>query len=241
VLAKRKQEMNQNKSLNPARVLGLLLFMLGHAFASEAFAQEFPSSEPPPDSIPVVEPFAIPVHAVLGFGYGMRNDGCVLCESPRENRSFSAHLSVVRPIWNNVGVGLDVSAWRKSRPGTPGPLDPEGIPEPTSLANMLGNASVSVSYDYWHLFVKAGVGLAFGSKDLEMENSQGDVIIHTASGFGPGFTAGAGVTVPVASMVSLAFYGNWNMGRYDMVSPQGLIERDATHQYLELGIGVAVR
>jgi hypothetical protein len=171
----------------------------------------------------------------------MRNDGCVLCGSPEEDKSFSAYLSVVRPLWKGVGVGLDVSVWRKGRPGTPGPLDGDGIPEPTSLSNMLGNLSVSFSYDYWHFFARAGVGLAFGSKDLEMENPEGDIIPHTASGFGPGFSAGAGFTIPVASMVSLAFYGNWNRGHYDMVSPQGLIERDATHQYLEFGVGVAMR
>jgi hypothetical protein len=42
-------------------------------------------------------------------------------------------------------------------------------------------------------------------------------------------------------VVSLAFFGNWNVGHYDMVSPQGLTERDAMHEYLEFGVGVAVR
>jgi opacity protein-like surface antigen len=106
---------------------------------------------------------------------------------------------------------------------------------------MLANISVSFSYDYWHLFVRAGAGVAYGSKDLEKENPSGDIIVHRASGWGPGYTLGAGVAIPLASMVSLAFYGNWNVGHYDMVSPQGLIERDAKHQYLELGVGVTVR
>jgi len=204
-------------------------------------AQESPDSLLNPDSIPAQPVFQPPVYAVLGFGYGIRNDGCVLCESPEEDKSFSAYLGVVRPLWKGVGIGLDVSVWRRGRPGTPGPPDGEGIPEPTSLANMLGNLSVSFSYDFWHLFVRAGGGVAFGSKDLEMENPEGAIIVHTASGWGPGFSAGAGVTVPIASVVSLAFYGNWNMGRYDMVSPQGLIERGAEHQYLEFGVGVAMR
>lgn len=52
---------------------------------------------------------------------------------------------------------------------------------------------------------------------------------------------GAGVTVPLASVVSLAFFGNWNVGQYDMVSPQGLTERSAKYEYVELGVGVAIR
>jgi hypothetical protein len=171
----------------------------------------------------------------------MRNDGCILCESPEEDNSFSAYLGVVRPLWNGIGVGVDVSVWRKGRPGTPGAPDPEGVPEPTSLSNILGNLSVSFSYDFWHLFVRAGAGVAMGRQDLEMENQEGNIITHTASGWGPGYSIGCGVTVPVASMLSLAFYANYNAGYYDLVSPQGLTERNANHRYLELGVGVAMR
>jgi opacity protein-like surface antigen len=204
-------------------------------------AQEDQDSTAAADSLQAPTGFAIPVHVVLGFGYGMRNDECVLCESTEEDRSFSAHVSIVRPLWHGFGVGIDASAWRKGRPGTPGALDAEGVPESTSLANMLGNLSVSFSYDYWHLFVRAGAGISFGSQDLEMENQEGDIIVHTASGWGPGYSVGGGVTLPVASVVSLAFYANYNVGQYDMVSPQGVTERRAKHQYLELGVGVALR
>jgi hypothetical protein len=193
------------------------------------------------DSLQAPAGFVVPVHVVLGFGYGIRSDECILCESPQEDRSFSAHLSIVRPMWHGIGVGIDASVWRKGRPGTPGALDPEGVPEPTSLANMLGNLSVSFSYDYWRFFLRAGAGVAFGSQDLEMENQEGNIIIHTASGWGPGYSLGGGFTIPVASVVSLAFYGNFNVGHYDMVSPQGLTERRVKHQYLELGVGVALR
>jgi len=222
-----------------ALVTGVLCFVAGHPTA--ASGQENQDSLAAADSLEAPVGFAVPVHVVLGFGYGLRNDECILCESPDEDRSFSAHLSIVRPLGYGVGVGIDASVWRKGRPGTPGALDPEGVPEPTSLANMLGNFSVSFSYDYWNLFVRAGAGMAFGSQDLEMENQEGNVIIHTASGWGPGYSVGGGVTLPVASMVSLAFYANYNVGQYDMVSPQGLTERRVKHQYLELGIGVALR
>jgi hypothetical protein len=223
--------------------VGASILLISSCFLCPAggVAQEAEDSLAGTDSLLAEAGFQPPVYAVLGLGYGMRRDGCVLCESPEEDRSFSAYLGVVRPLWKGLGVGLDVNVWRRGRPGTPGPLDGEGVPEPTSLANMLGNISISFSYDFWHLFVRAGAGMAFGSQDLEMENPEGDIIVHTASGWGPGFSAGAGATVPVANMVSLAFYGNLNVGHYDMVSPQGLIERDAKHQYLEVGVGVAMR
>jgi len=204
-------------------------------------AQEPADSAAVPDSLAAPAGFSVPVLAVLGFGYGMRNDDCILCESPDEDRSFSAYLGIVRPLWSGVGVGIDISVWRKARPGTPGALDTEGVPEPTSLSNVLGNLSVSFSYDFWHLFVRAGAGIALGRQDLEMENQEGNIIVHTASGWGPGYSVGAGVTIPVSSMVGLAFYANYNGGRYDLVSPQGLTERNANHRYLELGVGVAMR
>ena len=182
-----------------------------------------------------------PVFVVLGGGYGSRRDDCVLCESPEDNKSFTAHLSVGRPLGKGFGLGLDASVWRKGRPGTPGPADSTGVPAATTLANMLGNLSVSFSYQYWRVFVRAGGGVAFGSQDLEMTGASGDLIQHTASGWGVGYSAGAGITVPMASMVSLAFFGNWNVGHYDMVSPQGLTERAAKHEYFELGVGIAVR
>ena len=170
---------------------------------------------------------ALPVYGMLGVGYGNRSDACVLCESPEDNKSFTAHLTVGRPLGKGFGIGLAASVWRKGRPGTPVLADSTGIPTAGSLANMLGNASISVSYQYWRFF-------------LEMTGSGGDLLLHTASGWGVGYSAGAGFTVPVASLVSVAFFGNYNVGHYDMVSPQGLTERAAKHQYLELGVGVAV-
>jgi hypothetical protein len=184
---------------------------------------------------------SLPVFLVLGIGYGDRSDACVLCGNPQDDKSFTAHLSVGRPLGKGFGIGLDASVWRKGRPGTPVVADSTGIPTAQTLANLLGNLSISFSYQIWHVYVRAGGGLAFGSQDLEMTAANGDLLVHTASGFGVGYSAGAGVTVPLASVVSLAFFGNWNVGQYDMVSPQGLTQRDAKHEYLELGVGVAVR
>ena len=203
------------------RAMGLLLTLALLAPGPSASGQTMEATEPgdsavAADSLAAPAGFQPPVHAVLGLGYGMRSDDCVLCESPDENKSFSGYLGVTRPLWKGLGVGLDVSVWMRGRPGTPGPLDGEGVPEPTKLSNMLGNLSVSVTYDVWHVFARVGAGLSFGSKDLEMENPQGDIIVHTASGFGPGISAGGGVTIPIASPVSLAIFGNWNMGQYDM-------------------------
>ena len=201
------------------------------------------------DSISVVDSLSpglkrkrdLPVFLVLGLGYGSRNDECVLCESPEDNKSFTGHLSLGRPLGQGFGVGLDVSVWRRGRPGTPLPADSTGVPGETSLANTLGNLSVSFSYDFWHLYLRAGGGLAFGGQDLETTDANGNPLVHTASGWGIGYSAGVGLTVPVASIVSLSFFGNWNVGLYDMISPRGLTERQARHEFMEFGAGLAIR
>lgn len=224
----------------------LLLLVAGRALLTEPAQAQEPGNSTAVSDSSAVSPFAtpapsLPVFAVLGVGFGSRSDACVLCESPRDNRSFTAYLGVGRPLGHGFGVGLDGSFWRRTRPGTPGAADGDGVPTPTSLANMLGNLSVSFSYRYWQTFIRAGFGAAFGSQDLEMELADGSMGIHTARGFGIGYSAGAGFTIPLANMVSLAFSTNWNVGHYDMVSPQGLKERAARHQYFEVGVGVAAR
>lgn len=217
-----------------------------------AAAQNSPNGSTAPDSASLSDSTAtlematpveksLPVYLVLGLGYGDRTDDCILCEAPQDNKSFTGYLSLGRPLGHGFGIGVDASVWRRGRPGTPLAADSTGVPVETSLTNTLGNASVSFSYDFWHLWVRAGGGLAWGSQDLEMLDANGQVMIHTASGWGVGYSAGAGLTVPVASVLSISFFGNWNVGIYDMISPQGLTERKAKHQYLELGAGLAVR
>jgi hypothetical protein len=183
----------------------------------------------------------MPVTVVLGMGYGQRSDECFLCDSPENNKSFTGYLSVGRPLAHGLGLSLDTSLWIKGRPGTPGAVDENGVPTPSSLMNILANLSASVFYEFWHFYLRAGAGMAFGSQDLEMSAADGSMAIHTASGFGVGYSAGAGLTIPIASVAHLAVFGNWNVGTYDMVSPQGLTERGARHEYLEVGIGVSAR
>lgn len=199
-------------------------------------------------------PTPLPVKVILGLSYGIRVDDCVLCANPQDNKSFSGHLSVVRPLYNGIGVGLDASVWRRGRPGTPLPPDSTGTVQGTTLANTLGNLSVSFSYEASRVFVRAGVGAAYGAQAREVapppdpeadptDPPDADLrpLVDTASGFGVGYSVGGGVTVPIASVVSLAFYLNWNEGFYDMLSPLGTTARDARHRYLEMGIGVALR
>lgn len=189
---------------------------------------------------PVASDSPFPVFVVLGLGYGSRSDDCVLCESIQDNESFTGHLTVARPLGKGFAVGLGASVWRRSRPGTPVSGEEAELLPGTSLTNTLGNVSVSLFYRVWHVYVRAGGGVAFGSQDLESEGPDGGVLVHTASGWGVGYSAGGGVTVPLASVVSLSVFGNWNVGRYDMISPQGVSERGAQHRYLEVGVGLGV-
>ncbi|MFC1660435.1 hypothetical protein ACFL3S_03065 [Gemmatimonadota bacterium] len=225
----------------PLSLLGIAALL----HAAPLDAQEPPDTASAADSLTteatLPQGLQLPVYAVLGVGFGNRSDACVLGGSPRDNKSFTAYLSGGKPLGKGVGVGLDVSFWRRGRPGTPGATDEEGAPVAASLANMLANASVSFSYRVWQVFVRAGGGLAWGSQDLEVELGDGMIGTHTASGWGVGYSVGGGITVPVASVVSLAFFGNWNVGHYDMISPMGLQERGAKHEYVELGVGVALR
>src|SRR5665811_342507 len=55
-----------------------------------------------------------------------------------------------------VGIGTDVSVWRRGRPGPVGSPDSTGVPTPTTLTNMLGNVSVVLSWQVWHVWVRAG-------------------------------------------------------------------------------------
>ena len=196
-------------------------------------------------AVPVAETaqpaVGLPIFATLGFGFGVRRDGCVLCESPEDNESFSAHLSVGRTLLEGIGVGLDASVWRRSRPGVPGPPDSTGAPTATSLSNMLGNTSVVFSYQWWHLYVRAGGGIAWGSQSLEEEAEEGAAVVAPWSGMGVGYTLGAGVTLPVYSLISMAFYANLNTGQYDMTRAAGGVVRDTEHRYVEIGVGLSLR
>ena len=230
-----------------ALILTGLAVTIGRAPAVAQTAAEIQGQGTAPDSalgdrtVGEGPAMGLPVFATLGFGFGSRSDECVLCESPEDNESFSAHLSVGRPLAAGVGVGLEVSVWKRGRPGLPGPADESGEPTTTPVANTLGNASIAFSYQVWHLYARAGAGLAWASQSLVVPGEDGDPALASWSGKGVGYTVGGGVTVPLHPMMSLAFYANWNLGTYDMSEAQGAVHRDVRHEYVEIGVGVSLR
>ncbi|NNM34128.1 MAG: hypothetical protein HKO53_13725 [Gemmatimonadetes bacterium] len=191
---------------------------------------------PAPDPGP-----SLPVFATLGLGWGNRRDGCTLCASPLDDASFTGHLSLGRPMGRGFGIGLDASVWRRGRPGTPLGADSTGVATPTTLSTMLGNASVTASYQAGYVWAKAGAGFAWGHQDLETVPVGEDPVILRASGKGIGYSLGGGVKIPVHPLVALAFFGNWNVGTYDMSTENGVVARGSRHAYYELGVGVTLR
>ncbi len=183
----------------------------------------------------------LPFFATLGVGYGARRDGCSLCASPLDNESFTGHLSVGRPLGAGLALGLDVSVWMRGRPGTPVAADSTGAPTPTSLSTMLGNASVTASYQVGYAWVKAGTGFAWGFQDIEEPAQGADPEILRAKGKGIGYSLGGGIKLPVHAMVALAAFGNWNVGTYDMNTVNGVVARENRHAYYEVGFGVTIR
>ncbi|MGI9628146.1 MAG: hypothetical protein ACR2QM_15020 [Longimicrobiales bacterium] len=192
-------------------------------------------------SLDVPPPPGLPVFVTLGFGFGQRKDGCSLCGSPLDTKSFTGHLSVGRHLTGGLGIGVDVSAWRRGRPGTPAPADSTGVPVGVTLTNMLGNASVTASYQFWHAFARVGAGFAWGHQDIEEPGEADDVVVLRASGKGIGYSVGGGLMLPVHSLVSLVAFGNWNAGQYDLNSVNGVLARESKHRYYEVGVGVTIR
>ena len=178
---------------------------------------------------------------MLAAGYGQRRDGCILCASPEDVDGFTGHAGFGRYLARGLGIGVDASVWRKTRQGPPLPADSTGVAVASTLSNMLGNASISLSYTLWHLYVRAGGGVAWGHQDIEETDVAGEITVIRASGIGVGYSVGAGATLPVYGPVSLAFFGNWNHGRYDLAGERSVLTRDATHSYLELGVGLTIR
>ena len=65
--------------------------------------------------------------------------------------------------------------------------------------------------------------------------------VATAKGLGIGYSIGGGATLPLASMVSLVVFSNWNIGSYDLSTPSAVIGRNVKHKYVELGFGLTLR
>lgn len=190
---------------------------------------------PAPAAVPPAP--ALPLFFTIGLGYGQRFDPCSQCLSAENVDSFTGHLSIGKYLQPGLGIGVDASVWRRGHPGAPGALDSLGVAAPTKLVNQLGNASLTVSYEVWQVFVRGGVGLALGQQDLQ--DTEG--VVTMAKGMGVGYTVGGGVTLPLASMVSLAFFANWNVGSYDMSSPTEVLERGVKHEFVEIGFGLTLR
>lgn len=190
-------------------------------------------------------PSGPPVGIILGLGWGMRSDDCTGCGDPENLSSFGVHLSLTKPLVAGLGVGLDISGWQRGHPAPAGATRPDEEPDPTalpSLTNRLGNASVVFSYRTGPLYLRGGVGVALAWADVvEDDGGTGPGVIRTASGKGVGFTGGGGLLLPLSGNLGLAFYANWNYGRYDLTSPTTVVARDAAHEVLELGVGVAFR
>lgn len=183
----------------------------------------------------------LPVFFTAGLAFGRRSDGCTLCASPRNKESFSAHLSLGKYLGHGLGVGIAASAWRRGHPGPVLEADSAGAPGATSLDNLLGNASVSFSWQVWRLWVRAGGGLAWAHQDVVEQDAEGNAVVARASGVGIGYSVGGGFALPLAGPASLAFYANYNGGRYDLATPTAVLERKARHEYLELGVGITLR
>ena len=60
-------------------------------------------------------------------------------------------------------------------------------------------------------------------------------------GAGVGFSVGAGATLPLVSVVSIAFFANYNFGAYDLATPTAVLERGVKHEIVELGFGISTR
>jgi opacity protein-like surface antigen len=174
------------------------------------------------------------------MGWGIRTDPCTACASPENTSSFTAHLAVAKPLHRGLGVGVDVSVWRRSHPGPFG-ADTALVDQPSTLVNMLVNASVTFSYEVSYLWVRGGVGPALSRTDVLEDDGSGTEIKAGASGMGVGYTLGAGVRMPLAGPISLAFFANWNAGGYDLSTARAVVARGAKHEYLELGMGIALR
>ncbi len=197
------------------------------------------------DSVSVVsteESARLPVYLMVGGGYGQRQDECALCESLLDTESFTGHAGIGKFLTGGLAVGLDLSVWQKSRNRAPELVDSTAAVPLDKIASSLGNASLSFSYQVWHVYVRAGGGLAWGRQDLELADLEtGEVTVRQASGMGLGYSVGGGLTLPLFSVVSLAFFGNWNVGLYDLRSDGALLVHGARHEYVEAGIGLTIR
>jgi hypothetical protein len=207
-------------------------------------AQATGASTAAPDSLPP-EGGAIDVptaksgragpYLLLGGAYSQRRDGCPFCSGLDDDDNFTGHLRVGRHLGAGFGLGLDASVWRRSRSDVVS--DGETTESETQLQTLLGNLSLSLNYRIWQLYLHAGGGLAYGRVDLPDPANEGGPL-RAASGLGIGYSAGAGIGLPMAGPVSLTLFANWNVGRYDLISQGFTMASDIEHRFLEVGLGL---
>jgi hypothetical protein len=233
------------RSFAHLRATGLFAALVLFALPNLAEAQG-PAGDstvtPEPVATPVfVESTPLPFFLSVGAGFGQRSDPCAHCTSPENTDSFTGHVSLGKRLGYGFAIGVDASVWSRAHPGPQLAADSTGAVSTASLTNMLGNASASLSYQVWNLFIRGGGGLAWGSQDFESVDGTGDPTVVRASGKGIGYSVGAGIKLPLASMVSMLLFANYNVGTYDLVSVEGVLQRDARHEYLEVGFGLTIR
>jgi len=221
-------------------LLGLFTYLL--TLAAPVSAQDAPveptDSAATTEDAAAVDPIAgLPLFLTVGAGVGRRLDDCVLCPLPLKTQSFTGHVSLGKYLVDKLAIGVDASVWRKGQPGEPVAADSTATVFPTTLVTQLGNANLVLSYQRWHVFVRGGVGVAFGS--VSIQDAQAN--LATASGIGVGYTLGGGATLPIAGMVSLAFFANWNSGSYDLAVPTAILEEGVRHDFVEVGVGITLR
>ena len=187
----------------------------------------------PPDTaattVPALPESGVPIFLTLGLGYGQRWDRCAYCASAKNTESFTGHVGLGKYVTGGLGVGVDASVWRRSHPGLPGAVDSLGVATPTALLNQLGNVSVSLSFAAWRLFHPRRRGRSDGMAGHPgRQRGRSDRLWDRDR------------LLPLASLVSLVVFANWNVGSYDLSTPLAVIERGIKHEYIELGFGLTL-
>ena len=192
-----------------------------------------------PETVAVEEAGASKFFVTAGIAHAVRWGSCPLCAQMEDDDSFTGHVRIGRYLAGGLGMGVAISAWRQQRPSLLQPADTAGVTP--QLTTMLANASISFSYQLWQLYVRAGVGLGFGSYDMEEVSESGDVTLVSATGLGVGYSLGGGFDVPVAGPVAVTMFGNWNVGFYDLNASGDRLAPGTRHDFFEFGLGLSIK
>lgn len=192
-----------------------------------------------PETVALEEDGASSLFFTLGIAHAVRWGDCPLCAAVEDDDSFTAHMRIGRTLTGGLGMGVAFSVWRQRRASLVQPADTAGITP--QLTTMLGNASLSLSYQLWQFYAQAGAGLGFGSYDLEEVAESGDVTLVSANGLGVGYSLGGGVDIPVSGAVAVTMFGNWNVGFYDLNAGGERLAPGTRHDFFEFGLGLSIK